>query len=83
MSRSPSDEPPLDVFKYLKAYQAGRDLFFESTCLCIVSVSAHTQSPVSRDTSAKSAQKPKPDLIESHVPLSTKEKQDNVSWLTK
>ncbi|KAL4706435.1 hypothetical protein ACJJTC_010918 [Scirpophaga incertulas] len=42
-------------------------------------LSAHsTPSPVSREAREKSQQKPKPDLIRSHVPLDAKEKQDNI-----
>ncbi|CAG9782241.1 unnamed protein product [Diatraea saccharalis] len=43
-------------------------------------LSAHsTPSPVSRESREKPQQKPKPDLIRSHVPSDAKEKQDNVS----
>ncbi|CAG9782243.1 unnamed protein product [Diatraea saccharalis] len=42
-------------------------------------VSAHsTPSPVSRESREKPQQKPKPDLIRSHVPSDAKEKQDNI-----
>ncbi|XP_068623199.1 coronin-7 [Battus philenor] len=40
-------------------------------------LSEHTQSPGSREK-PKEVQKPKPDLIKSHVPLDPKEKQDSI-----
>ncbi|CAG4938212.1 unnamed protein product [Parnassius apollo] len=40
-------------------------------------LSAHTQSPVSREK-PKEVQKPKPDLIKSHVPLDPKEQQESI-----
>ncbi|XP_045539430.1 coronin-7 isoform X1 [Papilio machaon] len=40
-------------------------------------LSEHTPSPGSRDK-AKETQKPKPDLIKSHVPIDNKDKQDSI-----
>ncbi|RVE46333.1 hypothetical protein evm_009052 [Chilo suppressalis] len=42
-------------------------------------LSAHsTPSPVTREAREKPQQKPKPDLIRSHVPIDAKEKQENI-----